>query len=464
MKTSIEIKILSQMTLALLLIMLVVSSYPVSAQGRELAELQREFARHYLEPEPHMALAKYHLDHGNRIVAFNILEAARRGRFEEKIFNQAFYRVFGDFDNSESAEQAMLANYKKNPNDAETIFRLADIYISREDYVRAKPFLRTGLQIKPDDFRFISGLAELLSLEGKQEEAKQLQAEYLKKFPTTVDAYELRLGQLGRTPAAAQALLTEALQKFPDNGDLMFSQALLYQQTKDPRAAQTFVKAAALAPKSERVQMWAGRFFFKSQPDYKRALEYYLNAYFLNPHSYETEFVESRIPKIDFQLATEELERQLKAGLSLVKLLDSSNVSIVSLALEKMAEKWSPDYVRPVAQLLAHIDPGVRAQAMETLKTNVDGSFDEQLRGLLKDPDDRTRGLAAYIAVYRWKVASFGTIREFLTDESELVRFDALSALVLEGGPEGKKMAIEHAAHEPHPTLKKMILSIEASN
>jgi len=52
----------------------------------------------FLEPAPHMALAKYYLDHGNRLPAFDILEAARRGHFEEAVFNQAFQLTFRGFD------------------------------------------------------------------------------------------------------------------------------------------------------------------------------------------------------------------------------------------------------------------------------------------------------------------------------------------------------------------------------
>jgi hypothetical protein len=77
----------------------------------------------------------------------------------------------------------------------------------------------------------------------------------------------------------------------------------------------------------------------------------------------------------------------------------------------------------------------------------------------LKDDNPRKRGLAAYIAVYRWKGDSFEILKSLLTDESQLVRFDAVSALIMEGGPAGRKVALAHAAHEPNPTLKKIILA-----
>ena len=49
------------------------------AQDNELKRLRVDFAMRFLEPEPHMALAKYFFDHGDRLEAFYILEAARRG-------------------------------------------------------------------------------------------------------------------------------------------------------------------------------------------------------------------------------------------------------------------------------------------------------------------------------------------------------------------------------------------------
>jgi hypothetical protein len=75
----------------------------------------------------------------------------------------------------------------------------------------------------------------------------------------------------------------------------------------------------------------------------------------------------------------------------------------------------------------------------------------------LQDDDLRKRALAAYIAVYRWKHDSFTFMETLLTDESQLVRFDAISALLIEGGFAGQKVALAHAARERNATLKKLI-------
>jgi hypothetical protein len=280
----------------------------------------------------------------------------------------------------------------------------------------------------------------------------------VRKFPKTADGYAIRAQALIETkPFEARLILAEALKLFPTDGVLLFNLGIVYQGEDHQKAQEAFVKAADLSPKSELVQTWVGRFFFKVKPDNRRALEYYLSAYFLNPHAYETEFVESRIRKIVFQLASEKVEQQIKAGVPLVDMLADPNSTVVSLTLERMAKNWQPAYVGPLVQLLGDDDEGVRWEAMEVLKTRVDSSFDPQLKALLRDDDPRKRGLAAYLAVYRWKNDSFEAIKSLLNEESELVRFDAISALMIDGGPAGRKLALAHAAHEPNPTLKKLI-------
>ena len=106
---------------------------------------------------------------------------------------------------------------------------------------------------------------------------------------------------------------------------------------------------------------------------------------------------------------------------------------------------------------MAHDDGGVRWRATELLKDKVDRSFDETLRALLRDDDLRRRGLAAYVAVHLWKQASFDLMRQMLQEEAQLLRFDAASALILEGGPEGRQIAFEHRLREPHTRLKKLL-------
>ena len=266
-------------------------------------------------------------------------------------------------------------------------------------------------------------------------------------------------------PAKAKALLSEAREKFPASGGILFDLGRIFQREgKVAEAEQSFMKAAELAPNSPDIQAWTGRFLYKVRDNKARALEYYLNAYFLDPHTYETEFVESRIRNIASQLAEAEIEKQIKAGIPLEKLLDDANPAVVGLVLEKMAESWKPSYLEPVLRCLDNDDDGLRWDATEAIKKNVDRTFDAKLRELVNDKDLRKRGLAAYLAVHLWQKESFGILKNMLREESQLLRFDAISALMLEGGAEGQRIAFEHAAHEPNPTLKKLIESSRQKN
>jgi hypothetical protein len=92
-------------------------------KGPTLTDLQRAYAMNHFDPEPHMALAKFHHDRGNRLLAYYILETARRSRFEAKDFDAAFdptFRGVKPFDNSREAEKTLLAKHQQDPKNPET--------------------------------------------------------------------------------------------------------------------------------------------------------------------------------------------------------------------------------------------------------------------------------------------------------------------------------------------------------
>jgi len=444
-----------------LLIALISQSPLAQAQDLTLNQLRANFAMRFLEPAPHMALAKYYLDHGNRLQAFYILEVARRSRFEEPVFNQAFQLSFHGFDYSSTAEATLLRELADHPQSEETTFKLADLYIARDDLAKAKQYLSAGVRISPDDFKFITGLAEIFRIEGNAQEADRLIKDYVDRHPQSEDAFAMKVEKLIETePEKAKSIITEARAKFPKSGGLAFDLGrILQREGKLPEAGQAYEEAAELSLNSPDIQAWTGRFFFKVRNNKPKALEYYLNAYFLDPHTYETEFVESRISNLSRELAKAEIEKQTRAGTPIEKLLADSNPEIVEIALAQISEKWKANYLEAVLKCLDHDDEGVRWGATEAIKKTVDRGFDDKLKDLLKDNDLRKRGLAAYLAVHLWKRESFGMIKLMLNEESQLLRYDALSALMLEGGEEGRRIAFEHAAREPNPNLKKLIES-----
>jgi len=323
-----------------------------SVVSPQLAELRLELARHYLEPAPHMALAKYYLEQGDRLQAFYLLEYARRARFPETEFNQAFQNSFG----------------------------------------------------------------------------------------VNVDASEERAG-----------------------ATLFDKGTALQKEGKLAQAEAAFVKAAELAPHSVDIQAWTGRFFYKVRQDNERALRYYLNAYFLSPHAYETEFVESRIRKINWEVAAVRYRQLKQSGVPVEKIVSDANSNVILQALEEMSASWNPSYLKLALELMAHDDEGIRWQAADAIMKHADRSFDPTLQALLKDNDLRKRGLAAYIAVHLWKEESFDTLRAMLGEDAELLRFDALSALAMEGGNQSRQIILQHRRRETNPTLKSMIDSMQKS-
>ena len=269
--------------------------------------------------------------------------------------------------------------------------------------------------------------------------------------------------RLGGSQGAATWLeqSNQGAKKEPDGDkqtESIFNKAAELQRLgKLKQAEELFVKAAELSPDSVYIQSWVGRFFYKVKADNERALHYYLNAYFLDAHAYETEFVESRIRKINWEAATNRYRQMIKSGAAPNKILDDSNPTVAVIALEQMSVQWKPEYLKSVLEQMSHDDETVRWQATEAIMKNVNRSFDETLLTLLADGDLRKRGLAAYIAVHLWKQESFDVLRNMLREKAELLRFDALSALTLHGGSEGLRIVLEHRAYETNPTLKQLI-------
>lgn len=339
-----NLKHLGRVVLVIFICFISARAVQTGAGNPELIKLRQQLALHYLEPAPHMELAKYFWDKGDRLQAFYLLEAARRGRFREAQFDRAFFRTF------------------------------------------SKP--RTH----------------------------------------------------------------------PKQGEILFIKAAELQNAgRLKEAEEDFVKAAELAPHSVNIQSWVGRFFYKVRGDDKRALHYYLNAYFLSPHAYETEFVESRIRKINYEAAAIRYVQLARSDTKPEEILGDANPTVVVIALEQLSEHWRPAYINLMLDCLEHDDEQVRWLATEALKKNVDRSFDGNLRALLQDSDLRKRGLAAYIAAHLWKQQSFDVLRSMLREKAQLLRFDAISALAMEGGAEGRRILIDHRRRETHPTLIRLI-------
>jgi len=241
-------------------------------------------------------------------------------------------------------------------------------------------------------------------------------------------------------------------------GEAAFKKGIDLQNTGDlKQAEEAFLQAAELSPNSVTIQTWVGRFFFKVRHDDERALPFYLNAYFLDPHAYETEFVESRIRTINWDAATFRYRQLARRDTPLLEIMRDANPTVAVVAIETLSDAWRPEYLKPFLECMNHDDETIRWQATLAIQNNVDRSFDETLKGLLQSNDLRVQGLAAYIAVHLWKQQSFDLMRRMLREDAQLLRFDAISALSRDGGTEGRRILLAHRRYEKHPTLRQMI-------
>jgi tetratricopeptide (TPR) repeat protein len=449
---------------ALTFLVLIAGIVAVRAQepDRELAKLHHQWAMRYLEPAPHMELARYFKQKGNLIQAFYVLENARRYRFEEKVFDEAFLKYFGGFaplDNSKAEEDKYLALVKASPNDVGLLTRLADVYVSRSEYTLAVPLFKKVLAKEPQNYTAVAALAEIYRRQNTPEKAKQITDDFVDKFPETADGYGIRIERLlAVDQPGARKLIDEAIKQFPNEGSLWFLSGLLAENDKNIDEAEAcYVKAAELEKNAKPIQARAAIFFRVHRKDNQRAIKYYLNTYFLDPHAHFDGHAEAKVSSLNADIAEARVEAQLSSNMRAEALLTDPNPMVVLFALSKIAKTWDSTSPDLFIRMMRHDDVLVRWAAMQTIRAKVDASFDTRLRVLLQDPDLRVRGLAAYIAVSSWKEKSFPEIRRLLVDHSQLIRFDALSALLLYGGAQGKKIAQEHKVREPNETLRKLI-------
>ncbi|HEV3079163.1 MAG TPA: tetratricopeptide repeat protein [Gemmataceae bacterium] len=267
------------------------SGYAVSAEPL-LDKLRRDYAMRYVEPEPHIALARYYYDKGNRLQSFLVLEHARRQLFPADQFDAAFEQAFlkrESFDNSKQIEATLLTQHAKDPSSLAVIEKLADIYISRDDWPKAKEYLSKAMKLKPDKFLSVGALAEVLRRERKLEQAAKLTQEFMDKYPESKEAYEAKIALLmakdpeeknpfnakTKDPKTAKKLLTEAIKKFPAEGFFLFNMGVLLQEEGNlEEAADHFVKASSLASQTPHIQGWTARFFLKVKDNEAKALEY----------------------------------------------------------------------------------------------------------------------------------------------------------------------------------------------
>jgi hypothetical protein len=133
---------------------------------------------------------------------------------------------------------------------------------------------------------------------------------------------------------------------------------------------------------------------------------------------------------------------------------------VAGRAFGAMADKWDAKYVKPAALALGHDDEYVRVKALRALLANVDRSFDKDLKALLQDTDLRKQGMSGYLAVKPWGEGGIEAVQPWLSEDAQLLRYDALSALLQYGGEECRKLVREQQGREMHPWFTKWLEAV----
>lgn len=445
-------------TVVLLLVVALLA--PLTRADDALDAARKEYVLHFFSVDAHVNLARQQHDHGDRLQAFYTLETARREHFEQPDFTRSFRRIFlGDqFDNSPKAEAALREQLKAAPEDAELLNKLADIYISRQDWNKAVPLLQHAMKAKPDDFGPVAALAQVYALSKRTDASRELIMKWAKAHPGTVDAWRAQINLLLAEEKFAEARpsVEEGLQKFPDDATLHFDMGIVLERADDLAGTRReFDKAVQLGPKNAQIQGWVARFYLKREIDLQRALDLYLNAYFLDPEFYDSEYAEERIHKLAREVAE-----------SLLAKTESANFpQELRPAIEKVqghaaTEHWNTSSQQTLLEIMGSDDEINRATAMTALAEHRSATLEEQTYRMLEDPDLRKRGMSAYLAMKWNKARTIPLMKKWLEDPAELVRFDAASALLESGGTEGRKIIQEYvrSGKEPNHQIQEILV------
>ena len=453
------------------LILLVLRVAPSAFADETLDESRRNYALHFFDAAAHVRFAKELHDHGRRLTAVFVLEAAAQ-RFEETEFLSALRTTFSHdkFDNSPKAEAGLRARLRVSPHNFGVLTRLADVYISRNEWTKAIPLLQRASKLRPDDFSPVAATAKAYELMGEDKKGQTVVSHWTKEHPSSLPAYQMKIySRLNDDEAAVpRDMIEEALRHYPDDALLHLDLAMVLERTNDLMEAQKeFERAAALGSQVASIQESVAGFFHETKKNPLRTLEFYLNAYFLDPEFYLTQSLEGHTPNV-VQEATAVLAARINTDSS--KTGTSANPSSLSPLLE-MAQldtagtTWSSNLIDKILEVMGSDVEENRWKAMRLAAEHLNDISDDRLSTLLESPDPRKRGMAGYLAVLRRHEKALPVMEKWLQDPAELIRYDALSALALYGDATGRKMVEEYLASgkEPNKRLRQAAEKILAS-
>lgn len=439
---------------------------PVAAGAGDIEGLRAEYASSFTDPLTHLRLAREHQRAGRSLLAFSLLENLRRQ--SPAAFRATFSSVFiaGDADVDDATLERLLSEQAQRPDDVALADRVGRILLARGELEGAGLLFTQCAGLEPDERRHVENLADVLGRQRLNKRGEELLSAFDAEHPGGVQArtFAVQAALDATDVARAKRLVKEALLGHPDDCELIALRGQIFAaEGKGPEAQRYLAQAVRLCPERARLHGSYASFLMLVKGDPVQALGRYLEAYFVDPNFHDGTYVDARIRSLSASLAEALVARRDGACIDaacLAGLLADENPAIVRLALERAQSTWGSELEKPLLRLLGHDDPDLRAGAMLLLAQHADASFPARLEALFGSTDPRRLGMAAQLAVRTQGAAGRKQAKALLEHADELVRFDAITALGLEGGPSGRVIVAEHAEAEKSQQLRELAFSL----
>jgi len=206
--------------------------------------LETATAKHPKAAEPAVLSAQEYLNASNPRKALEVSENAAQANPENpgllEIRGLA-YLYSGDAGNALGSYKRLVKIF---PDSADAQYYLSTAHAALKDLVATRADLAAALKLNPKHAKAKGALAQLESLQGKQQEALRLAREMQKDSPTSPEGVIIEAEVLGRQKdyRSAMNVVSEALKRFPQSDDLVFQLARIKLTTGDRDGAITEIR------------------------------------------------------------------------------------------------------------------------------------------------------------------------------------------------------------------------------
>ncbi|NPA69140.1 MAG: tetratricopeptide repeat protein, partial [Chlorobi bacterium] len=186
--------------------------------------------------------------------------------------------------NLQKAEEQYLASLEVNPQSAASYFYLASIYIARKDYQSALNFSKKAVEINPENYWYLLEKADLLKINGKENDAEIIYKKLLNKNPKNESVYD-KLSEIYSKNNDIKKLIglyELKSRKYDDSPETLLTLFNLYLKDKNYKKAEQIITSAEKKyPDDFKIKGTAAEFFYstgkkeKAEKIYKKLLSEY---------------------------------------------------------------------------------------------------------------------------------------------------------------------------------------------